>query len=185
MAILYFDIETFSNGEFKPENLKIISVQYKDIDKGLKILREWKTNERCILEEFYNYLKETSKNENVMLIGLNILRFDIPNIIHRLHVNKIDTLPNLLNLFHNIFTIDIAQCLLPFNDYRFKGLSAENLAKKLNLPGPKHRNDEIDGFYKNKEFEKIEEHIISDIKFLEDIWWVLRKDQSKLKLIKD
>ena len=62
-----------------------------------------------------------------------------------------------------------------------KGLNAEELAKKLKIREPKHKNTEIADFYKNKQFNKIEEHILADMNFIKDLWWTLRKEQDKLK----
>jgi len=182
MVILYLDIETFSEKEFKPDGTKIISIQYKDANGVFNILKEWESDEKTVLKSFYDYLKQFEK-ETIMIIGHNILRFDIPLLIHRMTLHKIDSTSNLMDLFHNVFVIDSMQCLLPFNEFRFKGLSAEDLARKLKIREPKHKSKEIDGFYREKKFDKIEEHIIADMNFIEDLWWTLRRERDKLKLL--
>jgi len=181
MTILYLDIETFSDGQFKLSNTKIISIQYEDINGNLNILKEWVAGEKQILNDFYKYLKNLQTKESIMMIGHNLLRFDIPMLIHRMAGYDIDSYGNLIDLFHNIFVIDSMQCLLPFNEFRFKGLNAEELSKKLKIREPKHKNTEIADFYKNKQFNKIEEHILADMNFIKDLWWTLRKEQNKLK----
>ncbi|MBC7080694.1 MAG: hypothetical protein H5T44_00345 [Thermoplasmatales archaeon] len=184
--ILYLDIETFSKRKkFKFGNTKIISIQYKRSKGKLNILKEWKVGEKQILKDFYDYLKNLLQTgKSVTIIGHNLLRFDIPMLIHRMAHNNIDSYENLMDLFfHNIFIIDTMQCLLPFNKFRFKGLCAEELAKKLKISKPKYKNSEIPDFYKGKEFNKIEEHIIADMKFIKDLWRILTKEPDKLKLL--
>lgn len=182
VVIIYLDIETFSpKDQFQIDDSKIISIQYKDVNGTFKILKEWESNESEILKNFYEYLKSFQKKENIMIIGHNILRFDIPMLLHRMILHGIDTSPNLIDFFHNIFIVDSMQCLLPFNQFKFKGLGSEELAKKLKIREPKHKNTEIANFYRERRFDKIEEHIMSDIIFIEDLWWILRKEQNKLK----
>lgn len=185
MAIMYFDLETYSGTkeQFKPSGIKkIITIQYKDVEKDLVILKEWKSSEKRILSDFCNNLKKLLNEERgVQLIGHNILRFDVPNLIQRMSVNGVDSTPNLLDLFHRTYLIDTLQCILSHNNFRFKGLNAEDIAKKLGIRGPVYRNDEIDGFYERGEFLKIEEHVRSDIDFINDLWWVIRKEPEKLK----
>jgi hypothetical protein len=156
MTIMYFDVETYSGKkeEFKPSMIeKIITIQYKDIEKDLVVLKEWESSEKRILKDFSLSLKKLVKEERgVQIIGHNILRFDIPNLIQRMSINNVDSTPNLLDLFHKTYLIDTLQCILSHNNFRFKGLSAEDIAKKLDIRGPVHRNDEIDGFYEKGEF---------------------------------
>jgi hypothetical protein len=186
MAILYFDIETFSGKaekkDFKPSMIKkIITIQYKDVQKDLVILKEWESSEKKILSDFYLELKKLQSQGKVQIIGHNILSFDIPNLIQRMSINKIDSIPNLLDVFHNMYLIDTLQCLLSHNNLRFKGLNAEELASKLGIRGPIHKSEEMDGFYTSGQYGKIEEHVRSDINFINDLCWVMRKEPEKLK----
>lgn len=60
---------------------------------------------------------------------------------------------------------------------RFKGLSTEEIAKKLNIAEPHHKNTEIESFYRNREFQKIEQHAVADLNFVQDLYWKLKKDE--------
>jgi DNA polymerase elongation subunit (family B) len=172
--LLYFDIETFSENGFRADTTKVISIQYKDHQGNLKILKEWESSEKDILQKFLTDLKMMKKDDFLILVGHNILRFDLPVIIRRMVANGIDGHGNLEDFFSNIATLDTMQCMLPFNDMRFKGLSSEGIAQMLGITPPHHKNTEIESFYKNREFQKIEQHAIADLKFVEDLYWKLK-----------
>jgi DNA polymerase elongation subunit (family B) len=181
MASLYLDIETFSEGEFRVRSTKVISIQYKDSDGNITVLKEWESDEKTILKRFHDHLLELKNAGLVVVIGHNLLRFDIPLLIHRMAVHNIDTYENLLDLHHfHIVAIDSLQCLLPFNDFRVKGLNAVELSKRLKIRAPKHKNTEIARFYTDGRYDKIEEHILADLDFMEDLWRKLRERGPEL-----
>ena len=80
-----------------------------------------------------------------------------------------------MKIFRKGFVIDLRQCLLPFNSYRFKGLSADKVAKKFGLDPPRHSNKSIKNFYENEEYEMIEEHSLSDMSLLSNLSWNMRE----------
>ena len=134
MTILYLDIEIFSENyesekEFDLNEItKIISIQYKKENGELVILKEWTSGEREILQQFYDDIRKMRERDKwITVVGHNLLRFDIPLLIQRMTHHHIDSLGNLNNFFHNIIVVDSMQCLLPFNDFRFKGLGVEDL----------------------------------------------------------
>jgi len=182
MVFIFLDIETFAENEFKLSNSKIIAIQYNDsVTKELIILKEWIDNEKIILEKFYRYLKEfIQKEEPITIIGYNLLRFDIPLLIHRIAYNQIESYEVLLDVFHSIFVIDLLQCLLPFNNVRFKGLNSANLAERFEISMPVYRGKDINEFYLKKQYSKIEEHIVADIDFTRELYWII-KDKEKMK----
>jgi len=182
MITLYFDMETFSDKkDFKPESTKIISIQYKESEGELNVLKEWKSDEKTILKAFYDYLKQLSSKEQIIMVGHNVLRSDVPLLMYRMSLHNIDSASNLAVLFHKSFVIDTMQCLLPFNKFRFKGLNSMELSKKLKIREPKYKNTEISGFYMKSKFNEIEEHIAADINFIEDLWRTLQTEQDKIK----
>jgi hypothetical protein len=63
---------------------------------------------------------------------------------------------------------------LPFNKYSFKGLSEEEVAKKFKIAPPKYSNKEIKTFYEKSEYEKIEEHSVSEMRFLFNLAWKMK-----------
>lgn len=175
--LLYFDIETFSENGFRADGTKIISIQYRDYEGNLKVLKEWESSEKDILQKFLTDLKMMKRDNFLILIGHNALRFDIPTLIRRMVANGIDGVGNLEDFFHNIAVVDTMQCMLPFNSMRFKGLSSEETAKRLGITEPHHKNTEIESFYKNREFEKIVQHAIADLNFVQDLYWKLKNDE--------
>jgi DNA polymerase elongation subunit (family B) len=178
---LYLDIETFSEGEFRVRNTKVISIQYKDSDGNITVLKEWESNEKTILKRFHDHLLKLKNTGFIVVIGHNLLRFDIPILIHRMAVHNIDTYENLLDLHHShIIAMDSLQCLLPFNDFQVKGLNAVELSRRLKIRAPKHKSTEIAQFYRNGQYDKIEEHILADLDFMEDLWRKLREKGSEL-----
>lgn len=174
--LLYFDIETFSENGFKAGTTKIISIQYRDFDGNYKMLKEWESSEADILQKFFTDLKMMKREDFLMLVGHNVLRFDIPMIIRRMVANGIESVDDLEDFFHNVFVVDTMQCMLPFNSMRFKGLNTEEISRRLGITVPHHRNTEIESFYRNREFRKIEQHALADIDFVQDLYWKLKKE---------
>lgn len=176
---LYLDIETFSENGFRSGGTKIISIQYKDFDGSFTMLKEWESSERDILRKFLNEAKRIRSEDKygLTLVGHNILKFDIPTLIRRMVANGIASADELEDFFHGTFLVDTMQCMLPFNGMRFKGLNAEEISKNLGITSPRHRNTEIEGFYRNREFGKIEEHARADLDFVRDLYWRLKRGE--------
>jgi len=174
--LLYMDIETFSEGGFRSDSTKVISIQYRDFDGNTKVLKEWESSEKNILGSFLTDLKIMRRDGFLILVGHNILKFDVPTLIRRMVANGIDGQGNLEDFFCNMATVDTLQCMLPFNNMRFKGLGAEDVSSRLDIPGPNHRNTEIESFYRKKEFQKIEEHALADLDFVQSLYWRLKRD---------
>jgi len=177
MVILYLDIETYSPQKEPSFGDKVIAIEFKEVNGESKLLKEWESNEKNILAEFYEYLKEKLKTEKtVVIIGFNLLLFDRDFLAVRLYSHGIDELINIFNNFKKIYWKDLHHCLLPFNNLSFVGLSEEEIAEKLGITKPKYSNKDISSFYEKKEYEKIVEHIESDIKFLSDLSFKMSKE---------
>ncbi|MEM2704313.1 MAG: ribonuclease H-like domain-containing protein [candidate division WOR-3 bacterium] len=176
MVLAYLDIETYSPGEKPRVGDKVILIYYKEeLDGNLNMLsKEWEEGEDTILQKFYDMLKDKTAKGTVTLIGWNFVRFDIPFLTCRLFFHKIDSLDDILETFRRAYFIDLRQCLLPFNKYRFKGLSEEEIAKKFKIEPPKYSNKKVKIFYEKGEYKKIEEHAISEMKFLSNLAWKMR-----------
>ena len=182
MVIAYLDIETYSPGIVPSFNDKIILISYKESGGTLIMLKAWDSDEKSMLLEFYDLLRDRLKTERTLtIIGFNILRFDLPMLACRLCFYDIDQLENILEIFRVIYWIDLRQCLLPFNNYRFKGLCGDGVAKKFGIEPPKYSNRIIKNFYEKKEYEKIEEHSLSDMKLLSNLTWNMRELENILK----
>ncbi|MBI4894425.1 MAG: hypothetical protein HY833_01675 [Candidatus Aenigmarchaeota archaeon] len=179
VMLLYIDIETFSENGFRSDSTKVISVQYRDFDGNTKILKEWESSEKNILSSFLTDLKIMRRDGFLILVGHNILRFDVPTLIRRMAANGIDGHGNLEDFFCNIATVDTLQCMLPFNGMRFKGLNADDVSSRLDISGPRHRNTEVESFYRNRDFKRIEDHAVADLDFVQSLYWRLKREEVK------
>ena len=186
MLIAYLDIETYSPEEPKFSN-KIILICYKEVlDGNVTIMfKEWLNDEETMLKRFYGMLNEKLLAERiVMLIGWNILRFDVPFLTYRIYLHEIDDLENILEAFREVYWRDLRQCLLPFNRFSFKGLSMDEVSKKLKISPPKYSNKDIKLFYERGEYEKIEEHTLSEMRFLSELCWKMKNLREIAKAFK-
>ncbi|MEM0049562.1 MAG: hypothetical protein QXW39_03390 [Candidatus Bathyarchaeia archaeon] len=184
MVLAYLDIETYSPSIEPMFSDKVILVYYKEELGGNSnvLWKEWEESEKTLLQKFYDTLKgRLTTEKTVTLIGWNIVRFDIPFLTYRLFFHKIDGLDNILEIFRRAYWRDLRQCLLPFNKYSFKGLSEEEIAKKFKIETPKYSNKEIKIFYEKGKYEKIEEHAISEMRFLSDLAWKMRDVKEIMK----
>lgn len=175
MVIAYLDIETYSPRKEPTFNDKIILICYKESDGQPIMYKEWESSEKNMLSEFYSFVKGRLETEQTFMIyGFNTLPFDIPLLACRLSFNKVDEISSIFDNFKKIYHIDLRQCLLPFNRFRFKDLGGDDVAKKFGFPPPKHSNKDIKMFYEKGEYGKIEEHSLSDIKLLSNLSWNMR-----------
>lgn len=177
--LLYFDIETFSEDGFRSDGTKVIAIQYRDFDGNTRLLKEWESSEKDILERFLSDLKMMRKGDFLILVGHNILRFDVPTLVRRMVANGIDGHGNLEDFFYGIAMVDTLQCMLPFNGMRFKGLNTEEVSKRLAISEPRRRNTEVDSFYRQREFGKIEAHAVADLDFVQDLYWKLKRGEVR------
>jgi len=183
---LYFDIETYTR-EGRPQLTdKVITIAFKGLGTRPRVLMEWKTGEKAILEEFFGHVKSQYEQHIITeLVGFNILRFDLPFLVARAIHHKIDSLENLFEIvIRNPFTIDLIQCLLPYNNFRFTGLSVSNIGIRLGIPFSQYPSEDIAKFYENKEYKKIEEHVISDVLFVERLDRTLRQKAFFKEILK-
>jgi hypothetical protein len=113
---------------------------YESISEGyeFKYLSEWDLgSEKEFVREFYEYLENLLKEEGIIIVvGFNILRFDIPLIIQK-SVEYRGSLSEFNKLWHDVFTLDLFQIALSFNRMMFKGNGnkLENLATGLREKG--------------------------------------------------
>ena len=173
MVLAYLDIETYSPLEEPSFEDKVILICLK-IKKELVFLKEWESDEKEVLTQFYRFLKEEEKKETVTLVGWNIVRFDVPFLTYRLWKHCINSLYDIFEVFRKTYWRDLRQCLLPFNKYKFKGLSEEETAKRFKIQPPLYSNKDVASFYERKDFEAIEKHTLSELKFLSDLSWKMR-----------
>jgi len=130
MVKLYFDVETYrpqDRGAFTEEKIIAIGVleeRAPDEEASFKLFTEWEAgSEKAAVGEFYRYLKALTGNDTVIVVGYNILRFDIPLLVQKGVEHGVGSLPELNKLWYNTYAIDLFQVTLPLNDMRFYGHS--------------------------------------------------------------
>jgi len=167
---LYFDIETYNREGYPQFTDKIIAIGFKGLGTRVRLLTEWESGEKAILKEFFDHIK----SQPTELVGFNVLRFDLPFLITRAFHHKLGSLENLQEVVHKSYTKDLIQYLLPYNNFTFYGLNSLNVAERLGIP-IQYSGKDVKEFYENKEYEKIEQHLRSDVLFVERLDRALRQ----------
>ena len=190
---IYLDLETYRQKKKAFTNEKIIAIgiiedwtryipESSEIWDNMKVnilyFTEWKLeDESQVVAEFYNYLRKlidewkSNKINFIGIVGFNMLRYDIPLLIQKGVECGVDSLPKLNALWHNIFTIDYLQTILPFNNMKFSRLKLEYIAKKakekgINVPEPYYSGEKVKKWYEKKMFDEIIKHLETDLKIL-------------------
>jgi hypothetical protein len=106
-----------------------------------------------------------------MVIGFNILRFDIPILSFKGVQYRVGVAQKIYDLWHKLFTIDYRQVALPLNGMMFKGLTLAYLAKLLRERGVINVPEReecvvVKELYKRRDFRKIEEHLTTDLEII-------------------
>ena len=192
---IYLDIETYRRTrEDAFTNEKVIAIGFIEDrtpyepssankwseDEGVKFhyLTEWELGgEQTVIHEFYKHLekfieeRERGEINYIVIVGFNILRFDIPLLIQKGVEYKVDTHAKLNQLWYSAHTIDYLQASLPFHGMRFKGLKLEYLAKKAKeknivIPEPFESGEKVVEWYEKEEYLRIIEHLETDLKII-------------------
>ncbi len=175
MTNFYLDIETTG---LNPGKDKIITLQYQELDRAtgqpvseLKILKEWDSSEKEIIEKFLISTKIKSDYPfNFIPVGYN-LGFVNSFLKTRMSFHNLKPLYILSRPF-----IDLRAIGILMNKGEFKGAGLDQLTKK-----PKLSNN-IPIWYENKEYEKIIFHIKNKTKeFIEFNSWLYKKLPSLLE----
>jgi len=104
-----------------------------------------------------------------MIIGFNILSFDIPLLVQRGKELGVKGVKDANFLFYNTFTVDYLQVCLTLNNMRFKGNKLEDCASKLEqisgqqIPKRVGKGSDIAQLYKQKKYDEIKDHLYSDL----------------------
>lgn len=161
MPITFFDIETTGLDPFQS---KIITVQVRRNGKTI-IFKEWELGELEVIESFFNFVGRIRRKEE-MFIGYNILKFDVPFLIQRLHDLKIFDEQKWKILYHELRWVDLYQ-LLGDSYYTFYRLGDwfKLAGMRARVPG-----EDIPNLYARKEFDKILEHVEVEMKAMEVVY---------------
>jgi hypothetical protein len=164
---VFFDMETYSPGERPQFTDKIIAIGITDLDGKLTLTKEWEESEKQILEGAYQRFINLSqiKNPRRKFIGYNILGFDLPLFISRALALGIDNIESLCAVIYRLEIVDLMQCLLPYNSFRYSGLNANKVSNVFGLSPIQHSSKDLYKFYEAKNYSAIEQHLESDMEF--------------------
>ncbi|MCW4048208.1 MAG: hypothetical protein NWE89_00585 [Candidatus Bathyarchaeota archaeon] len=185
MVRLYLDLETY-----RP-NVKDAFIGERIISAGIIVdktaYHERSLNrdiEPILFSEWDGYDEKTivSKVEETVrssqtehpftvLVGFNILRFDIPLLIAKSGKASQRLIEASSKLWYDAFTIDLMQQILAANWNRFKGSGMSNVvstAIKLGMNPPDYPSSgaQIKGLYETGKFDEIETHLKQDLKII-------------------
>ena len=152
----------FKRGGLNPFEGKVILITYRVDHAHVFRLKEWELGEAAALRKFYEVMSDLQRGpgeDNLRVVGHNILNFDLFFLYHRMLHHKIDD-PKRLHrrIMSGPETVDLLQTHLPLNNHRFRGLKHDVLAyaygfrPKLTL-GP----EEIPHYFEG-EYDKILEY---------------------------
>ena len=172
------DIETYGEDSLNPFKSKIITIQLRINGKNY-IWKEWEMGERDMLINFLNFwsgLPRSKKKNGFTFVGYNLLKFDIPFILIRSRILGLEkygwSWERLWEeLVHGPHYVDL---------YQFLGDNFKKFAKwKECLLGEysRYSNKDIKKFYKNKEFNKIEEYVDDELLSFEKIYEAIKNEK--------
>jgi len=153
MTNYYLDLETQG---FNPESDKVITIQYQELDgncnpKGPLIkLKEWEIGEEMMMKLFHRKLMEGG-SWGFVPVGQNLI-FDFTFLSSKFKKYGLE-FDDLSKYIYNKPMVDIKHSLIIANDVEFKGSGLDQMTNK------KTDGRAIPTFYKNKEYDKIEEYI--------------------------
>jgi hypothetical protein len=164
---LYYRV---TKGATNPHEGKVISIAYALNDEKLQILKEWKSSEPAILQEFYNLADKASRegwqsHKPLTYVGFGILDFDIPFMFCRMQNHKTATSfqggHDPIWLFRRLFQVsaDLRQMHLHLNDCDANGLTHDALCSAYGLRTKDMEGKMLTDLYYNEKYEKIEDYI--------------------------
>jgi len=225
MAFLFVDVETYIDPEDETsglnpyrKNSKVISISYKfyagkklpyknkktgELDLNpLTIKKVWESDEKTILEEFWEFFKGKVEDEvrtyhgeevtDLKVVGFNHTKFDLPYLFGRMQFHKIAEPSELYSiLLERPHQVDLMQLAMSINPTNFK-TKAEKWARPTQMnhelfnQGQKITNQtlgikikkgsgkDITKYYLEKNWESIEEYIREEFTF-EELYEKIRK----------
>lgn len=168
MVRLYFDIETYRR-ENRAFDEKVVAIgvledwtRYAESslseEATLRLFTEWELgSEEKVVREFYRHVEEVNEGANfVCFVGFNVLRFDIPLLVQKGVEYGVSDVSSLNRFWHDTYTVDMFQVMLPANDMTFRGCTLEAMAERarkagLQVPEPYGRGEQVGVWYERRE----------------------------------
>jgi len=163
--------------EYSPESSAIWGGE----DVVFHYFTEWSLGgEPEVILAFYDYLYDIVERwrsggiKFLVVVGFNVLRFDIPLLIQKGVECGVGALAELNKLWYSTHTIDYFQTTLPFNNMRFKGLKLECLAEAaksvgIGVPEPFGSGEDVRKWYEGGEYDKIIRHLEADLTIIRTV----------------
>lgn len=163
-----------------PNYSKIIVICVKIIGEDVKVFSG--ENEKEVLEQFWNFLKE---NKNFILVTHNGYKFDMPFIIVRSCVNGVNIPVSVSMNRWQMETSNHFDTMLFFSQYEtFTNPNLEILAKLNGIEVPTERlsGADVERIYKEGDLDKIKERCKQDVEILEKVFVKLCLNYLKSKV---
>ncbi|MBI4450747.1 hypothetical protein HY642_02115 [Candidatus Woesearchaeota archaeon] len=178
MGHLFLDIETYSSPAEPDSSLnpylgasKVIVIAFnyypgfrppsKDQIKPATFLKEWESDERSILSQFFGLLKQWQRADAYLKIsGFNILKFDLPYLFGRMRFHKLASDDELHDLLFRPFGTDLYQVSALISPKtkeheQLWGINHKQASAFFNLKVKEATGLDCSKFYDAKEYDKI------------------------------
>ena len=190
MGYLFLDIESLVDPDDEMSGLnpfhdksKVLVISYNYYStpsaptpekvKSPSFLFEWEIgSEKKLLEEFYLFLKEISKKEDMLkIVGFNHLAYDLNYLFARMRHHKIAPEKELFSI---IFTkprhIDLAQMGMAVSkatkrDEDFRTISQKAINSYYGIPVKEASGKDVSVFYLAKDYLKIKKYCSEEFTF--------------------
>jgi hypothetical protein len=189
-------IEDWTRYDPESTSIKCEESEASGVGCVLRFFMIWGNNndEGELVRSFYKYFMKVImevknragiRKNRIIVVGFNVLRYDIPLLIQKGFEHKVDSLDRLNALWHDTFVIDYLQTTLPFNRMKFKDLRLERmveLARKasLNVEELHGSGEDVVKWYVEGHYDDIIEHLRRDLETVRVIDLNFRKFYSTL-----
>lgn len=153
-----------------PIDSKIVALGIRYKNKDTVLIDD---DEKKILESFWSeWRRIKQENQNNILVGFNIINFDIPFIVTRSFINNVQIVPfmikSILDLKEKINAYRYGKSRGKLNEYgKFLGLKISNI-----------NGSQVARLWNENKIEEIKEYLINDLEITEQI--LIRAKETKI-----
>jgi len=160
--VVFLDMETTG---LNPYQDKVVTIQVRK-DGETTIWKEWELGERPVIERFFEFANLVDL-ERASFVGYNILKFDLPFLMHRAEVNGLlnETRWQILNSY--LHYVDLYQLL--GDNYA----PAKRFYEKFAGRTQNTENKDIPKLYRQRAYDEIVEYIKNEMKSMEQLYEAL------------